>query len=363
MSTSSGAARVVIKIGTSSLVTDGALSIAKADALAEVVVRLRGEGLRPVLVTSGAIALGRSVLPEAAQTLPSERQLAAAVGQGPLFESLRARLAARDLTAAQFLFTPYDLFDPVHRGSLTRALEQALDIGLVPVVNENDAVAVRNNDVLAALVSAALRARLLLLLTDVPGVFDTDPRRSPDARRIGVLPAMTTEVERLAADPTAGPGSGGMPAKLCAAWIATRAGVPAVIAAADEPDAALRAVRGEDVGTRIHAGPVEKEPDLRRLWWAFSEPSRGRLLCHASAERTVSDGGPLLLRQVRRAGGEVRVGSVVDLVTERSGVIARGRVSGAVPATLLSSGAGAPEQGDLETVLDQHSYISLMEVQ
>nr|QRW40807.1 gamma-glutamyl kinase [bacterium] len=359
MSTSSADPRVVIKIGTSSLVDGGEPAGVRADGLVDTVVRLHAEGLRPVLVTSGAIALGRAAMAGRVPARDAERQVAAAMGQTLLAEALRSRLADRGLLSAQFLLTPLDLCRPPHSDSVTRALEETLDAGLVPVVNENDAVMVRNNDVLAALLGGALNARLLLILTDVPGVYDADPRIRPQARRIPVLAAMSTEVERLAAEAAAGPGSGGMTAKLCAAWIATRAGVTTVIASADEPDVALRAVRGEDVGTRIHAQPRPGRPDLHRLWRAFSQPPRGLLLCDRSAESSVVSGEPLTLRQIRDVRGEPASGTVVDVVTERSGVIARGRTR--VPVPLLRPGVAGDRAAD-ETVLDQHSYVSLMEV-
>ncbi|WP_380280561.1 glutamate 5-kinase [Kitasatospora purpeofusca] len=243
MSPATRSERVVIKIGTSSLVRAGRVDPAGPAALADAVVRLRADGGQPVLIASGAIALGDARLDAATRQTGPARQLAAAVGQGILFEAFRQGLADRGLTAAQVLLTPPDLTGPEHRDGALAVLEGALHAGLVPVVNENDAVMVRNNDVLAALVAAALGAERLVLLTDVPGLYESDPHRDAGARRIPEVPLLTSEIEKLAGASGAGPGTGGMSAKLCAAWIAAMAGVPTVIAAADAEDAVVRAVR------------------------------------------------------------------------------------------------------------------------
>jgi glutamate 5-kinase len=268
--------RVVIKIGTSSLISAGAPDPAKLSALADATVRLRNDGLQPVLIASGAIALGAPRLPGDVQTGATARQLAAAVGQVLLFESFRRSLEERGLTAAQVLLTPVDVTGPEHRDSARAVLESCLDAGLVPVVNENDTVMVRNNDVLAALLAAALGAGRLVLLTDVAALYESDPRRDANARRIPEVRAMTPAVERLAGAAAQGPGTGGMQAKLCAAWIATLAGVPTVIAGADVEDAVVRAVRGDDIGTLVHARARDKQPGLHRLWRALSAPPADR---------------------------------------------------------------------------------------
>ncbi|MDA5145779.1 glutamate 5-kinase [Streptomyces sp. AD681] len=285
--------RVVIKVGTTSLISAGAPDSAKLSALTDAVVQLRDDGRLPVLVASGAIALGTELLPPGGRPGGTARQLAAAVGQGMLFEAVRHSLEERGLTAAQILLTPVDITGPEHRDSARAVLESCLESGLVPVVNENDTVMVRNNDVLAALLAAALGAERLLLLTDVPALYEGDPRRDARARRIPEVAAMTPEVERLAGAAARGLGTGGMPAKLCAAWIATLAGVPTVIAGGDTENAVVRAVRGDDIGTLVHARVREKRPGLRRLWRALSAPPAARLRGGPDIRRLVADGAPL----------------------------------------------------------------------
>ncbi|GAA3996859.1 glutamate 5-kinase [Streptomyces plumbiresistens] len=345
--------RVVIKIGTSSLISAGEPDPAKLSALADALLRLRNDGRQPVLVASGAIALGAARLPPEGRLGGAARQLAAAVGQGLLFESFRHSLEQRCLTAAQVLLTPVDVTGPEHHDSTRAVLESCLDTGLVPVVNENDTVMVRNNDVLAALLAAALGAERLVLLTDVPGLYESDPRRDANARRIPEVRAMTPEIERLAGAAARGPGTGGMQAKLCAAWIATLAGVPTVIAGADAEDAVVRAVRGEDIGTLVHARARDKQPGLRRLWRALSAPPAARLHGGPDTRRLVADGGPLTARHLRPGAEPFEADDVVDVLDPDGRVVARGR-------TRVASAALPGAAPDL-SVLHHTEYISLLE--
>lgn len=345
--------RVVIKIGTSSLISAGRPDPAKLTALADAVVRLRAEGRQLVIIASGAIALGRAALNADAARSAAAQQLAAAVGQGLLFDAFRRCLARHGLTAAQIMLTPLDLTTPEHQASSLAVVEGSLDAGLVPVVNENDAVMVRNNDVLAALLAAALRARQLVLLTDVPGLYESDPRRNSGAHRIPEVPVMTPDIERLAGIAAEGLGTGGMPTKLCAAWIATTAGVTTVIVGADTEDCVVRAVRGSDLGTVIHSRVADKHTDLGKLWRALSAPPSGRLLCHPAARRAVNDGEPLLAGHVVGATGRFSAGDVVDVVLDDARVAARGRIR-------ISSVALA-EAGAEAMVCHHSEYIAFQE--
>ncbi|MEV5317707.1 glutamate 5-kinase [Streptomyces sp. NPDC052687] len=351
--------RVVIKVGTSSLVTDGRLDPAKADALAASVAELTHAGVRPVLVASGAIAQGCFLLGGEGAGADEDRRLAAAVGQASLFEAFRAGLARRGLTAAQFLFTPLDLCDREHREGLRSALEQALGRGVVPVVNENDAVRVRNNDVLSALLAVVLRARLLALLTDVPGLYASDPRTDPTARLVPEVKGMSAEVEQLAGASAGGPGTGGMVSKLGAVWIATLAGVTAVIADAHAPRVLRRLLAGEPVGTVVRPRCTVREQGLEPLWRAFAAPPRGTLLCHPAARSDIAAGRAVPLARLVSARGEFTDGDVVDVATAGDPhPIARGRVR--LGVTSLSAARTAGDGAHV--LLHPNEYVSLLEV-
>jgi glutamate 5-kinase len=353
--------RVVIKIGTSSLVDDGHLAPDKADAVAAAVADLMRAGVQPVLVASGAIALGRAKL----GTRPGRelgaggRQLAAAVGQGVLFEALRSRLARHSLMAAQILFTPVDLCDDQHCHSIKAVLVDALDRRMVPVVNENDTVQIRNNDILAALLSVLLRARLLALLTDVPGLYRGDPRTDATAQLVPEVNGMTLELERLAGASGSGVGTGGMISKLGALWIATLAGVRTAIVGAQEPDVLPRLLRGEPVGTVVYPRPPVHTHRLEPLWRAFASPPRGTVVCARAARRTIADGRPVPRHLVVRAEGAFAGGDVIDVAADDGRVIARGRARlGALSLTEAASASSA----DDAVVLHHSEYVSLLEV-
>ncbi|MFE2166010.1 hypothetical protein ACFXB3_13220 [Streptomyces sp. NPDC059447] len=262
--------RVVISVGASSLVSEGRPDPAKLSALADAVVRMRADGVQPVLIGTGAVDVGAAWLASAGiPHSPTARQLAAAVGQGLLFESLRAALAERGLIAAQILLTPVDLTGTEHRDSSRKLLEDTLDAGLVPVVHENDAVMVRNSDVLAALLAASLQAARLLLFSDVPVLQDRGPGRGHRTRRTPEVAVIPPEIGQLVGIEAHGLGAGGAAAVLCAAWMATLAGVPVVIA---DADCVVLAARGEDFGTLVHPRDARNDLDLARLWRSLTTP-------------------------------------------------------------------------------------------
>ena len=249
---------VVVKIGTSSITDEhGEIAATAIEKLCSEVAHLRGLGHKVVVVTSGAIAAGLPALglggprPTDLATL----QAVSAVGQSRLMRTYDDLLGFHHLVGGQVLLAPLDF---VHRSQYLHArqtLTRLLDLGVVPVVNENDAVAddeIRfgDNDRLAALVAHLVGADLLVLLTDTPGVLTADPRLDDDASLIEEIVEVDHELERVAGGTGGGAGSGGMASKLAAAKIAAWSGVPAVIAAADRPGVLAGAVAGEPASGR-----------------------------------------------------------------------------------------------------------------
>jgi glutamate 5-kinase len=330
------APRVVLKIGTSSLVTDGRLDPAKVETLCETVCRGVQAGLAPVLVTSGAIAIGRTRHPALAGGTAAAQQVAAALGQGTLYGELQAAFARRGLVSGQLLLTPRDLTEPNGEAGVRETLETMLELGMVPIVNENDALGVRNNDVLAALLGGFLGASLLLLLTNVPGLYDSNPLLG-DARLIARVPRLTPALEALAGGSVGDGGTGGMMVKLAACWIATYAGVRAVIADTTDPQVLVDAARGAAFGTSFEPLPVPGA-DLGRLWRTFRTPPAGALTCTEAGVRAIGRGEPLLPAHIATTSGALRDGDVVDLLDGAARVLARG----ALRPDAGSSAAGAP---------------------
>ena len=320
--------RLVVKVGSSSLTRpDGGLDDERLNALASVLAGRRAGGTDIVLVTSGAIAsaidaLGLAQRPRDLAT----QQAAAAVGQGLLLARYTAAFASHGLVVGQVLLTAEDMVRRAHHRNAQRTLFRLLGLGVVPVVNENDTVATDeirfgDNDRLAALVAHLVHADGLVLLSDVPGLF-TEPPSRPTARPISEV----TTAADLGAVTTRGRssvGSGGMTTKLEAARIATAAGVPVVLAHADDVAAALA---GGEVGTVFH--PTGRRASTRLLWLEHASTPQGRLVLDAGAvAAVVQRRASLLPAGVISVEGDFSAGDPVELFDESGAAVARGLVN------------------------------------
>ncbi|MFF8971225.1 glutamate 5-kinase [Streptomyces sp. NPDC014995] len=321
------ARRIVVKVGSSSLTTAvGGLDSDRVDALVDVVARSRAAGTEIVLVSSGAIAAGLAPLGLAGRPHDLARQQAAAcVGQGLLVARYTASFARYGLRVGQVLLTADDVGRRTQYRNAHRALTQVLAMGAVPVVNENDAVATAeirfgDNDRLAALVAHLVHADLLVLLSDVDGLYDGDPRR-PGARRLAEVrgPHDLRDV-RLGSAGAAGVGTGGMVTKVEAARIATDAGVPVVLTAARH---AADALAGRATGTLFHRTGERAAEHL--LWLEHASTPRGAVRLTPDAVRAVvRDNRPLLAHEVTGVEGHFAPGDPVELLDETGRVVARG---------------------------------------
>lgn len=322
--------RIVVKLGTSVL-TGGTPRLDRAH-LVELVRQcalLHGEGVDVIICTSGAIASGRERLgfPQLADTV-TNKQLFAAVGQTRLMLAWERLFDIYNIHVGQMLLTRHDV---EHRQRFLNArdtLQALLEQRIVPVVNENDAVAtseikVGDNDNLSALVALLSEADLLLLLTDQPGLFTADPRTDPDAELIPEVRQIDETLRHLAGDSVSGLGVGGMATKLQAADVARRSGADAVIAAGRAPGVILRAVRGEKVGTHF---PALETPLANRKRWILAGPSpAGALAVDAGAARALCENGSSLLPAgVTAVEGVFERGDAVSIRDMDGGELARG---------------------------------------
>ena len=323
---------VVVKVGTNSLVgADGRLDEPFLGALAAQLAVVARSGLRPVLVTSGAVASGVGVLglKERPPGLP-ERQALAAIGQVGLARRWETALAAHRLVAAQLLLT-YDDFTVRERYlNLSATFRALFDFGAVPVINENDPVAVEeltvgDNDRLSALVATMLGAERLVLLTDIDGVYDADPRDNSAAKRLTEIPIVTAR--HLAAAGGAGAkGRGGMRSKLEAARLAGGAGVTTHIALAREPRVIERVLADDAIGTRI-PGRTGERADGRRRWLAVARRVHGQLHVDAGAAAALMrQGKSLLPAGIASVSGRFERGDTVAIIAPDGEEIARGLV-------------------------------------
>lgn len=322
-------ALAVVKVGSSSLGSpSGRLDTDQVHLLAEQLVRLRASGTRVVLVSSGAVAAGMGLLgmDRRPADLPT-MQACAAVGQGELIHEYQRVLRTHGLAAAQILLTTDDFGARDRYLNARTTLQRLLDLGTIPVINENDAVATEelaygDNDHLAALVASMLGAQLLLLLSDVDGLYDGDPAHG-DAR-------LVRRVDRpsdVALDRVGGVGShvgsGGMRTKVEAALIATASTAHAVVANARHPDVIARAAAGEDLGTWFVAG--SRRLEARRLWIGYALRPTGRVEVDDGAVRALVDRGRSLLSVgVTGVSGDFAAGDAVEVVDADGTPIARG---------------------------------------
>jgi glutamate 5-kinase len=321
------ASRIVVKVGSSSLTTAaGGLDRQRVDSLVDA---LAAHPAETVLVSSGAIAAGLAPLglPRRPRDLATQ-QAAASVGQGLLMQAYTESFARTRRTVGQVLLTVDDLTRRAHYRNAYRTLRRLLDLGTVPIVNENDTVATEeirfgDNDRLAALVAALVRADLLVLLSDVDALYTGDPSK-PGTRRI----AEVRDDEDLAGVSIgkagrAGLGSGGMLTKVEAARIATSSGIPVILTSAPLAAAALA---GEEVGTLFHR--VRERPAARLFWLAHATNPRGRLHLDPGAVRAVVDRrASLLPAGITAVDGRFTAGDPVDLVDNGGRPVARGLVN------------------------------------
>ena len=293
---------IVAKIGTSSLTNaDGAIVAASIEKLCAEVATLRERGERVVVVSSGAIAAGLPILGlhEPRPTDMAVLQAVSAVGQAHLVDHYNRALSAHGLIAGQVLLAPLDFVNRQQYLHARQTLTVLLGLGVVPVINENDAIAddeIRfgDNDRLAALVSHLLGADLLVLLTDTPGLLSANPRIDRNASLIEEVVAVDHEMEALAGGRGTARGSGGMASKLAAAKMAAWSGVRVVIAAANRPDVLVDAVAGvPGVGTVVV--PRATRLPARKLWIAFAVGSSGTVVVDEGARAALVERGVSLL--------------------------------------------------------------------
>ena len=252
--------RIVVKVGTSTLAhATGRMNIRHVEELVKVLSDLKNEGHQIILVSSGAIGMGvgKLNLPGRPGDMPT-KQAAAAVGQCELMYTYDRLFTQYNHTVAQILLTGEDVEHPSRRENFENTLERLLQLGALPVINENDTVAtaeikVGDNDTLGAIVAKCARADLLVLLSDIDGLFTADPRRDPTARLIPVGEAIGPEIEALAAGAGSDLGTGGMATKVRAAKMVTAAGCDMVIANGARPEVLYNIAEGKAAGTRFKA--------------------------------------------------------------------------------------------------------------
>ncbi|WP_318434218.1 glutamate 5-kinase [Photobacterium leiognathi] len=330
LAASAASQTIVVKLGTSVL-TGGTLKLDRAHMveLVRQCAMLRRQGHKVIIVTSGAIAAGREHLgyPELPKTMAS-KQLLAAVGQGRLIQEWETLFGIYGINIGQMLLTRADLNDRERYLNARDMIVALLDNGIVPVVNENDAVAtteikVGDNDNLSALVGILGGADKLLLMTDQPGLFTADPRSNPDAELIREVHTIDETLRKLAGGSVGGLGTGGMATKLQAADVARRAGIEVIIAAGRRPDVIIELAEGKSVGTRFL--PLESPLESRKRWILAGPPPAGDIVIDDGAVTAVQQrGSSLLAKGITMVKGNFERGEVVRIFDKDNNLLARG---------------------------------------
>ncbi len=325
---------IVIKIGTSSLTQkDGKIAIATIADLVETLTYLRSQGHRVVLVSSGAVGVGcaRLNLTERPRKM-ALKQAVAAVGQGRLMRIYDDLFSSLQQAIAQILITRRELMERTSYVNASNTFSELLDLGVIPIVNENDTIAVEelkfgDNDTLSALVASLVEADWLFLLTDVDRLYSADPRIVPDARPIELVSSVEFKQLQVEAG-TAGSqwGTGGMATKLAAARIATSTGVRTVITQGQQPNNIIKILNGEPLGTQFE--PQPKSDNARKRWITYGLIPMGKLYLDAGAVKAiVSRGKSLLPAGIIKVEGDFSASDAVTICDAAGQEIARGLVN------------------------------------
>jgi glutamate 5-kinase len=314
--------RIVAKFGTS-LLTAGStnLNMERMTDLVKQVATLHKQGVEVIIVTSGAIAAGREKL---GLTKKSKgvalKQVLASVGQGRLMNVYAHLFEQFDITVGQALLTKLVLADRAGYLNARNTLLASLEMGIIPIINENDVVAVDeireahfgDNDNLSAMVANLIDADLLLILTDIDGLYNADPNRDPSAALIPLVEKIDEKIEILVSGSTSGLGTGGMVTKIEAARLATESGVAVIIANGSKKDVLVRVAGGEAIGTRFL--PVKSKLDSRERWLLSGLSTKGKLTVDDGAAKALKNNDcSLLAAGINQVEGNFQRGDIVDI--------------------------------------------------
>lgn len=323
---------IVAKVGSSTLMgDDGNLDLDFVRSLCDQIAELRERGNRVVLVSSGAAAVGRSILgfSERPQDIPT-LQACAAAGQTKLIERYAEVLAQDSIACGQVLLTRGDVVDRTGYLNARNTFERLLEFGVVPIVNENDTVSVRefsfgDNDMLGAIVASLIDADLYVILSDIDGLYTKNPDTHPDARLVERVSRVDADVVAMAGGAGSSFGTGGMATKVRAGRAMIAAGIPMVICKGREKGSLVRAVDGVGRCTRFEAEGPSSHEQARKLWIGLAGVAKGSLTIDAGAERALEkDGASLLPVGVTAVEGSFEAGDTVNVLSADGRLLARG---------------------------------------
>jgi len=324
------AKRVVVKVGTSTLThSTGKLNLWRIEKLVRELADLANQGKEMILVTSGAVGAGMEMLglTEKPKTIP-EKQAAAAVGQGILMHTYEKFFGGHGQVVAQVLLSREDSVKRTRYTNCRNTLLTLIKMGVIPIINENDAVSIDelkigDNDTLSAMVASIVDADVLIILSDVEGVYTDNPQSSPNAQLIGEITDITPEMEAMAGGPGSLRGTGGMYTKIQAGKIAVNSGISMVIASGLRDGVLRDVLAGENIGTIFLS--KENRLQVRKRWLAFGARTHGVITIDKGCEKAIlSDGSSILAAGITAVAGDFAHGNTISVVTMEGREIARG---------------------------------------
>ncbi|MCM3587528.1 glutamate 5-kinase [Mesobacillus maritimus] len=327
--------RVVIKIGSSSLTSmHGEISRRKLENLADQIVALKDAGYETAVVSSGAVAAGYRKLGciERPTSLP-EKQAAASIGQGLLMESYSELFLSHGYVASQILITRSDFSDEKRFENMQNTMNVLLERGIIPIINENDTVTVDrlrfgDNDTLAAKVAGLIDADLLIILSDIDGLYDSNPNDNPDAKLLERVTCITPEIEAAAGGSGSAVGTGGMKSKIEAVEIAMAAGIDSFLGKAGCENILMDAVAGNARGTYFEQDPDVENLDNKKQWIAFHSGPEGNVIISAQGKAAIIDENQNLYRSdIIEVSGEFCPDAVVRIFDETGVELGLGRIN------------------------------------
>lgn len=343
--------RLVVKIGSSTLTTsDSSIDYDYMRDLTRQIAALKHEGWQVVIVSSGAIAcgLGRLGMTKRPTDMPT-LQAAASVGQSELAGAYADSFGKYDMVTSLVLLTRRDTADRESYLHARDTFDRLLDLDVVPIVNENDTVSIEqirfgDNDSLAALVSCLIDATLLVIASDIDGLYDANPAEDPSAKLISKVNAIDQKVMSVAGGAGSVAGSGGMLTKVRAARVMMAAGIPMAIVNGKRPDALIDAASGRCPGTMFASSEVPHSITPKKLWLALGDSARGSLVVDEGAKNALTaHGSSLLSVGVRDVEGAFDEGDIVDIVDSTGFVLGRGKVSAGSDEISLAKGRKSEE--------------------
>ena len=354
------AKRIVVKVGTSTITyANGKRNFSQIDRLARELSDLQNQGKEMILVSSGAVAVGvdRLGLPAKPSTIPG-KQACAAVGQGVLMHTYEKLFADYGQIVAQVLITRTEAIDRHRYTNCRNTFMTLLQQGVIPIVNENDVVAldelkIGDNDNMSALVAGIVDADLVIMLSDIDGLYTANPATHPEATLVHTVQEITPEIEASAGGVGSSRGTGGMATKIQAAKAATNSGIQLVIASGTEKNAIPRILQGEEIGTLFVSR--ENRLQFRKRWLAFGAKIQGSIVVDDGCAKAIRKAGgcSILPAGIYQVVGDFQSGSTISVIDKEGHELARGLVH--YTASELERIKGC-KSADIEGILGHKNY-------